>query len=249
MRSVCTMGNKGKCKFCGEEKDLIKAHIIPRNFYIGRKTEKYISVDAQTGKWTHCQSGIYDKSILCSDCDGKFLKLFDDEAYKVLLNSEYLIPIKATSTSKLFALESNQFNYKLLRKFFISVLWRASVSKLEDFQYISLGKYENIALEILKDINEYDNLFKILVLKSPDKSKYSGIVYIKHGRFYGIHVYRIVLGKFEIVVLPNCSNLTSNIYNLYDKFFMSKEKLYILEDKKIYQEKIKKLLLYAKNWQ
>ncbi len=121
------MGNKGKCKFCGEEKNLIKAHIIPRNFYVGRRTEKYRSVDTQTGKWTHCQSGIYDKSILCSNCDGKILKLFDDEAYRVLLNSEYVHPIQENLSSKLFEFRANQFNYKLLRKFFISVLWRASV--------------------------------------------------------------------------------------------------------------------------
>lgn len=248
VRSRYKMGNKGKCKFCGEEKNLIKAHIIPRNFYVGRRTEKYRSVDTQTGKWTHCQSGIYDKSILCSNCDGKILKLFDDEAYRVLLNSEYVHPIQENLSSKLFEFRANQFNYKLLRKFFISVLWRASVSNVRDFQSIHLGKYENIALEILKDINEYDNLFKILVFKYPNKGKYNKVLYIDQGRFYKAKTYILILGMFEVVILPNVSSLTINVFNLFNKIFMSEEKLYILEDNNIYQEKLKRLSHFVKSW-
>ena len=49
--------NKGVCKFCGGEKELIKAHIIPRNFYINYKQDKYRSVDLNTGKWEQRQCG------------------------------------------------------------------------------------------------------------------------------------------------------------------------------------------------
>ena len=35
------------CKFCGKEKKLIKAHIIPRNFYLARKNDKLISIYVQ----------------------------------------------------------------------------------------------------------------------------------------------------------------------------------------------------------
>lgn len=55
----------------------------------------------------------------------------------------------------------------LFRKFFISVLWRASISKAEDFSNINLGPYEDIALKILESDIEKDNLFKILIFKFP----------------------------------------------------------------------------------
>lgn len=31
----------GICKFCGQEKKLIKAHIIPKKFYLGLSEDKY----------------------------------------------------------------------------------------------------------------------------------------------------------------------------------------------------------------
>ena len=68
---------KNTCKFCGQEKKLIKAHIIPKNFYLDYKKEQYMSVDSLSGKFKIQQNGAYDKNILCSDCDGKILGKFD----------------------------------------------------------------------------------------------------------------------------------------------------------------------------
>ena len=51
------MKSKNICKFCGQEKKLIKAHIIPRNFYLDYKNEQYMEVNALSGKFTIKQSG------------------------------------------------------------------------------------------------------------------------------------------------------------------------------------------------
>ena len=40
---------KNTCKFCGQEKKLIKAHIIPKNFYLDYKKEQYMSIDSLFG--------------------------------------------------------------------------------------------------------------------------------------------------------------------------------------------------------
>lgn len=229
-------------------KKLIKAHIVPRNFYLNRKNEKYRSVDVQTGHWKQCQSGTYDSNILCEDCDGKIIKLFDDEAYKVLLNYEYINPMQENASSKLFKLCSDQFNYDLLRKFFVSVLWRASISNLAEFQSINLGKYEKMALDILKGADDYDNFFKVLVFKYPDRKKFNKVLYIDKGRFYRANTYILVLGLFEIVIIPNCSGVSTNIFNIFNKIFMSEENLYILEDEEVYEKKLSRLLYFTKNW-
>ena len=69
------MKNNTTCKFCGQEKKLIKAHIIPRKFYLDYKSEKYVGVNSQTGEFVLQQCGSYDKNILCEDCDSKILRI------------------------------------------------------------------------------------------------------------------------------------------------------------------------------
>jgi hypothetical protein len=125
--------NVGICRFCGQEKELIRAHIIPRHFYLNYEHKTFAAINTQTGNWKQCKTGTYYSNILCSDCDGTIIKLFEDEAYRILLNDIYI------------------------RKFFISVLWRASISKTDEFSNINLGPYEDIALKILKDEIEKDN--------------------------------------------------------------------------------------------
>ena len=51
------MTSKNTCKFCREEKKLIKAHVIPKNFYLDYKKEQYISVDSLSGKFKIQQNG------------------------------------------------------------------------------------------------------------------------------------------------------------------------------------------------
>ena len=79
------MKNNTTCKFCGQEKKLIKAHIIPRKFYLDYKSEKYVGVNSQTGEFVLQQCGSYDKNILCEDCDSKILRIYEEEGYRVLL--------------------------------------------------------------------------------------------------------------------------------------------------------------------
>ena len=56
------------------------------------------------------------------------------------------------------------FDYTLFRKFFISVLWRASISQLEEYSNIDLGPYENIALNILKNNDIIYYIYILLIV-------------------------------------------------------------------------------------
>lgn len=156
----------GICKFCGQERKLIKAHIIPKKFYFGLKDDRYLCISSKNGKFTFQQMGGYDSNILCADCDNQVLGEFDKESYKILLGNfskykyEYLYP------QKIYQINNGCYDYHKLRKFFISILWRASVSKLEEWSNINLGGYEKKALEILKNEKEHENLFKILIYKN-----------------------------------------------------------------------------------
>ncbi len=230
--------NKGVCRFCGEEKELIKAHIIPRNFYINYKQDKYRSVDLNTGKWEQKQCGVYDKNILCSDCDNGTFKKFDDEGYRILLQEYKNHIIKKCNNSILYCFKENDFNYLLLRNFFISIIWRASVSSIEDFKSVDLGKYEEYARQILLGNLDDEKLFNVIIFKSPNNKKFNKIVSIQKGRFYSATTYTIFMASFNIVVIINSSGLPLTVKNKFNQLFLSEKELYILETEEIYEDKM-----------
>ena len=227
--------NIGICKFCGKEKKLIKAHIIPRHFHLNYENETYAAINSKTGNWKPCKTGTYDKNILCADCDGTIIKRFEDEAYRILLNDIYNFAEYKYNQNILYHLTEKDFDYMLFRKFFISVLWRASISKAEDFSNINLGPYEDIALKILESDIEKDNLFKILIFKFPRNMDNNSIVYlskikIKH------ETYCLCMAGYYIYIFINEKNIPFDVIKYYGEFFLRKENIYILESPIFYQK-------------
>jgi hypothetical protein len=94
------------------------------------------------------QTGIYD-SFVCQDCEKRFAA-WDDYAAKVLRKQ----PI-ATPQGWDFA----QYDYAKLKRFFLSVLWRAHACKHQFFETVNLQQYArplancllNDNVDILKD--------------------------------------------------------------------------------------------------
>ena len=209
---------KNICKFCGKEKQLIRAHIIPRHFHLNYENETYAAINSKTGNWKPCKTGTYDKNILCADCDGTIIKRFEDEAYRILLNDIY-----------------NFAEYKYNQNILYHLLWRASISKAEDFSNINLGPYEDIALKILKGEIEKDNLFKILIFKFPRNMDNNSIVHlskikIKH------ETYCLCMAGYYIYIFINEKNIPFDVIKYYGDFFLRKENLYILESPIFYQK-------------
>lgn len=213
------------CKFCNQEKKLIKAHIIPRHFYLNYENETYAAINSKTGNWKPCKTGTYDKNILCADCDGAIIKRFEDEAYRILLNDIYNFAEYKYNQNILYHLTEKDFDYMLFRKFFISVLWRASISKAEDFSNINLGPYEDIALKILESDIEKDNLFKILIFKFPRNMDNNSIVYlskikIKH------ETYCLCMAGYYIYIFINEKIFHLMLSNTMENFFKKRKFIY-----------------------
>lgn len=217
------------CKFCGQEKKLIDAHIIPKNFYLERKKDRYLCINSKTCKYTIQQKGGYDSNILCGDCDNHILGEFDKEGYRILFSDfskykyEYLHP------QRIYQLDNSCYDYRKLRKFFISILWRASISKLEEWSNINLGGYEKKALEILKDVKEHEKLFKILIYKNCYTEDINQDVLIAKGKTSKYKKYVIQMAGYRIEVMVDSGRI-SNQYKLrYEKYFLNQEYLHIIE--------------------
>ena len=237
-----TANNNRICKFCGQEKKLIRAHIIPRKFYLDYKSEKYVGVNPQTGEFVLQQCGLYDKNILCEDCDSKILRIYEEEGYRVLLKEIFNhSAIKETSRT-MYHMQIGEFDYHALRRFFITILWRASVSDLEECKYIKLGPYEEKALEILKGQKEYDNLFKILIYKSPEGEDFNKLVFIGKALFKKTPAYVINMAGYFVFVIVNYKNCDIKIKQLYSPYFLNENNLYVIESEYIHQQRLNDFL-------
>lgn len=139
------------CRGCGETKPFVKSHIIPESFckLLSRpgKAARLVS----SGEYAKLSPiGAYDPDILCSGCEKKF-GIPDDYAFAFLHGGKTNFgSIHYEKT--LVALVVKDFDYRKLKLFVLSVLWRASVSKIKFCSEIELGDEEE---KRLRDIALY----------------------------------------------------------------------------------------------
>ena len=230
MKEKSVKQNIGICKFCGKEKKLIKAHIIPKNFYLARKNDKYLCINSKTGEYTYQQQGGYDSNILCKDCDNHILGEFDKEGYRVLFGdfNKYKY-IQTYPQGKIYQLDSNNFDYTKLRNFFISILWRASISQLEEWTNINLGGYERKAFDILIGEREYPELFKILIYKNSYTEDINEEVLIAKGKTSKYKKYIIQMAGYRIEVMVDSTRITNKYKLQYETYFLNPTYAHIIE--------------------
>ncbi len=182
-----------KCKFCGNDKRLINAHIIPAGFF-RRFSQPGKSLTIKTNRTGEYDKrswiGVYDKGIVCSDCE-RIWREWDDYAQK-LLAEEPLNGQALYHGHQRIAYLVKDFEYKKLKLFFISMAWRASVSNHQFYSKISLGEFEGIAKEHIAKADPGNNEdFSVTLAKfdhplakstlDPHEDKHSGVSYL---RFY-----------------------------------------------------------------
>jgi hypothetical protein len=153
----------GICKFCGEAKKLIKAHIIPKGFYHGKRM---ISIGRDSPIRTPINNGEWDNSILCAKCDEEF-GAYDDEAQSLFLKNISNYKLSKDGITAYFIPEE-AFNFDKLKLFFISLLWRAAMSTRRGYEHLNgLDKrYISDAFNVLKNPELMDdNIFEVLTFK------------------------------------------------------------------------------------
>lgn len=206
-----------KCKLCGEDKKLIKAHIIPAGFFRPLRIGKSAPEIHSNTNGVYPQKspiGVYDKDILCEKCD-RYLGLWDDYAHKILIQdfSEQLAVYKRNNK---VAYKIDNYDYKKLKMFFLSVLWRASISSQEFYKKINIGPHEQRLKEMIINDNPgepYDYSITLAKFSNPN---------------------------FKVMLDPH--NTRFNSVN-YCQFYITGFVFYIKTDKKNPPEFLKRLCL------
>ncbi len=200
------------CKFCGQNKEIIKSHIIPKSFYQLKKQERYEGIEPHKLLLdkVYSQNG-HKEPLLCKECDNK-LGYLDNYAYRFLFDEVPQLHFQATPIPGIFTthLNAREFNYNNLKRFFISLIWRASICKTIP---LSLGVYENIALKILKnEMRDLETLFIPLIYRKETNLAVDCIVGIYGRKFTDHKQFCFRFPNYDVMILTNLATITNNSY-------------------------------------
>jgi hypothetical protein len=117
----------GLCRLCLEQKKLIDAHIIPKGFFERIQSDEPTILVNEFDYPRRSRQGNYDQGILCGPCDN-FIGRWDQYAQEVLtMDMAGFITVVERGIGE--GAELPDYNYALLKLFFISLVWRASIYK------------------------------------------------------------------------------------------------------------------------
>ena len=183
------------CIYCGEERKLIDAHIIPRSFWQVDYTWKEplaLIGNSEPLRPKRSQHGIYDNNILCADCDNR-LGLLDQHVTENMLKKAGSVHAHGGAVLRY----DNADPIKVF-DFVLSIAWRASKSSHDYFKRVSLGPYENNAKAAL--MGDKDSRSKFDVLISEFNLKHTGFLNPHYGRFDGVRILTIYASRFTFYV-------------------------------------------------
>ena len=174
---------EGICKLCGQNKVLIKAHIIPESFYnfLYNASHAFTEVLDNDGdpKKSRRRKGLYDSTILCKECDTRLGSLYDDYGSRIFFghkNSKMKInEVVGKNDPRVRWREISNAEPGKIKLFLLSILWRAHISNLEFFKDVDLGLSHS--KKIMKMISTSDagklDEYPILILQYSIKNSNS----------------------------------------------------------------------------
>lgn len=140
----------GDCALCGMNAKLVKSHIIPEWAYRPLFDQKHRILKIKSDNPSpvgFVPTGEWDR-FLCHECEASFQKL--DEYGRAIIFSEPGQPTFGIGTGPTeYGVDIYPVDYKRIKLFQISVLWRASVCKREFFKDINLGEHEPTIRDML----------------------------------------------------------------------------------------------------
>lgn len=169
----------GICKLCGQDAVLLRqSHIVPdfmfENLYDDKhRLHMFSPAKALKGntRANKPPTAPYDSDILCQKCDNEILGGYEGYAAQVLFGKNVRVDIAAevkntfdptTGMSEHFISGSD---YSKFKTFFLSILWRAHISRQTFFDEVDLGPYESeFRRSVLDGFSGSENEFPVYCL-------------------------------------------------------------------------------------
>jgi hypothetical protein len=198
----------GICKLCGEERVLVRSHIIPIAFHRHMQSDPTVAPvvvgSASNSYPLRRPGGLYDEELLCDPCEKSFgpwdqygaeclLQGFETDARPIALDGETL------------AYQINNWDEERIRMFALSLLWRAAATTNPIFDRVTLGPYEERLREIiLAGTPGSPNDFSVLLcrwLTRPENERMALAQMSPYSwKLEGINMSKLFLGGFVFYV-------------------------------------------------
>jgi hypothetical protein len=186
-----------KCKFCGNDTKLIEAHIIPAGLFRRLQKGKKPLVLMTNISGDHIKrspNGVYDKTIVCGKCE-RIWQEWDKYAQQLLVDDLPDDQIRYHNNKKICYVIKN-YDYKKLKLFFISMIWRASVSSQPFFSKVSLGEFELVAKKHIANNNPGGNEDFSVILAKFDHPRVKPILDPHDDKQFDVNYFRFYLAGY-----------------------------------------------------
>lgn len=194
------------CKFCLNSRKLSQSHIIPEFIFAECYNDKHRFIelyDVSKGSVRRAQTG-YKERLLCAECEGR-MNEWEKHARRLFVD-----PLPPHIPNSVLIREHSRLEYSKLKLFFLSILWRASVSSLPVFRHVALGPHEE-AIRLMLESKDpgQSSAYPVLVftLKFEGVHFRDFIVEPTPARFKGGRFYRFVLRGYVVFIYVASGNI------------------------------------------
>jgi hypothetical protein len=184
------------CALCQLDRKLARSHIIPEAFYrpIYDARRRMLRFHRDKAKPAFVQKGL-TQHLLCESCENLINERYEKPFLRYWLRKPAL-PAKPPAKT---VIRLNDIDYPTFKLFHLSVLWRASVCKLEAFSPVDLGPFgERLRTMLLAADPGPDTFVQILaaLLTDPRDGRLHArtIMYPGDYRFEGRRMYVSAFG-------------------------------------------------------
>lgn len=163
----------GICRLCLQTAELCDSHALPNSLfnYILRKNDgKAIVITDDSTTPVQYSSDTWETKLLCATCEANFNRQYDAYGIAVFRGYEGVIH-KDTSGVSLLRIDCRR-----LRMFFLSLLWRISVSRHASYANVSLPAEweEDLRLALLAGRVIPSSRYNVAVFRLRDSTKVGG---------------------------------------------------------------------------
>ncbi len=210
----------GICRLCNEDKDLLKkSHIYPNFVYTDlfdehNRLRKFTANEMlkKNPRISRPPSGVYEGGLLCNDCDNRKISQLESYVAKLINGGNKDINCKtSTLPDGLKVNEVDSLDYKKLRNFIFSLLFRADISSFDEFIDVSLGPYnEKIKNVILGNDDVNDSEIQINLFQLSEDSNFNTLIGQPVRSRINAHTIYSLLMKGYLIVVSLRQNQLSN---------------------------------------
>ena len=141
---------KGQCKLCKKTSELLKqSHILPNFLYkpVRGDDGEFYSLKSFKNKTStkKIYTGYFERNILCQKCDNNIIGSYESYFASILdsLREKRLLGVEKVNSNGVKYVELAPVDYLNTKLFFLSVLWRASISHLDEFSRLRLDQEQD----------------------------------------------------------------------------------------------------------